>query len=151
MYQQAYQQNWHQQAYRPTSRTGSSNRPTSKTGSSGGLKDCFGIFLMACLFHSRLCVASLFLSCLSGNAAAHQHQWHAPAAAEARPEAARPAERSAPARGAERSAPARPERSAAPKPAVAAPRPEAPTAEAYRPEPFLFLENCFKNSTKIFL
>ena len=94
---------------------------------------------MACLFHSRLCVASLFLSCLSGNAAAHQHQWHAPAAAEARPEAARPAERSAP---------ARPERSAAPKPAVAAPRPEAPTAEAYRPEPFLFWKIVLKTAQR---
>ena len=103
---------------------------------------------MACLFHSRLCVASLFLSCLSGNAAAHQHQWHAPAAAEARPEAARPAKRSAPARPAERSAPARPERSAAPKPAVAAPRPEAPTAEAYRPEPFLFWKIVLKTAQR---
>ena len=59
---------------------------------------------MACLFHSRFCVASLFLSCFSGNAAAHQHQWHAPAAPQGRPEAARPAERSAPARPAEKSA-----------------------------------------------
>ena len=135
---------------RPTSRTGSSNRPTSRTGSSGGLKDCFGIFLMACLFHSRFCVAPLFLSCLSGNAAAHQHQWHAPAAA-ARPEAARPAAAEARPEAARPAAaearPARPEaarpaaaeaRSAAPKPAVA--RPEAATAEAYRPEPFLFCQ-----------
>ena len=121
---------------------------------------------MACLFHSRFCVASLFLSCLSGNAAAHQHQWHAPAAPEGRPEAARPAERSAPARPAEKSAPAKPaEKSAPAKPAErsaparpadersapAAPRPEAATAEAYRPEPFLFsfFAKNFKKNTRI--
>ena len=86
---------------RPTSRTGT-NRPTglpaglaaatglpAKLAAVVGWRTVLAFFLMACLFHSRLCVASLFLSCLPGNAAAHQHQWHAPAAAEARPEAAR--------------------------------------------------------------
>ena len=101
---------------------------------------------MACLFHSRFCVAPLFLSCLSGNAAAHQHLWHAPAAA-ARPEAARPAAAEARSEAA-KARPVRPEaarpaaaeaRSAAPKPAVA--RPEAATAEAYRPEPFFLQKN----------